>query len=83
MLITSVVEELTQTYTTRAHFLLAWLNFSIPIEKELLHNDNSKSEKTNFNVFLWPRDNQHRKHVSHKSESLNVWYGSLFTLCSE
>ena len=35
MLITSVVEELTQTYTTQAHFLLAWLNLSIPIEKEL------------------------------------------------
>ena len=40
--------ELTQTYTAQKPvFLLlsAWLNFNIPSEIELLHNDNSKSVK--------------------------------------
>ena len=33
-------------HCTRASFLLsAWINFNIPIEKNHLHNDNSKSEK--------------------------------------
>ena len=36
----------TNMHCTRASFLLsAWLNFNIPIGKELLHNDDSKSEK--------------------------------------
>ena len=74
------VRELTQTYTAHepVFFLLsARLNCNIPLEKELLHNDNSISGNK-FKCFSLAKEQPTQKSCfSHTSKSLNVWVWEL------
>ena len=72
------VKELTQTYTAQKPvFLLlsAWLNFNIPSEIELLHNDDSKSVKQ---ILMFSSSQGITKLVFHtviwESEYLGNWW---------
>ena len=74
------VRELTQTYTAHepVFFLLsARLNCNIPLEKELLHIDNSISGNK-FKCFSLAKEQPTQKSCfSHTSKSLNVWVWEL------